>query len=140
MDKNSVRELSSIAHNWLAASGIKVNNTYAKDAITTHPDYPALTALTDFLESGGMAYDAVQADASYIHEFNYPLLAHIKQPGNEYLHLINDATVWDKEKSITENWSGIALYASKGAKWHNEENDAAVKAQQKNKYIAAVLY
>ena len=86
-----------------------------------------------------MAYDAVQADASYIHEFNYPLLAHIKQPGNEYLHLINDASAWDKEKTITENWSDIALYANKGAAWHNEENDVAQKAEQKNKYIAAAF-
>ena len=138
-DKNFSRELSSIAEEWLQASGVKVNSTYVKDAITTHPDYPALTALTDFLESGGMAYDAVQADASYIHEFNYPLLAHIKQPGNEYLHLIIDATVWDKEKSITKNWSGIALYATKDATWHNEENDAAQKTEQKNKYIAAAF-
>jgi uncharacterized membrane protein len=133
------KELSTIAQDWLTATGIKTNAAYTKEAITTHPDYPAMTAVTDFLESGGMEYDAVQADASYIHEFNYPLLAHIKQPGNEYLHLVKDASVWDKEKSITENWSGIALYAAKGATWHSEENDAAEKLAQKNKYIAAAF-
>ncbi len=95
-NKNIPKELFATTHIWLSSAGIKVNSNYAKDAITTHPDYPALTALTDFLESGGMAYDAVQADASYIHEFNYPLLAHIKQPGNEYLHVINNASEWDK--------------------------------------------
>ncbi len=109
------RELYTIAQEWLTVSGMKTNTTYTKEAITSHPDYPAMTAVTDFLESGGMGYDAVQADASYIHEFNYPLLAHIKQPGNEYLYLVKDASVWDKEKSITENWSGIALYGVKGA-------------------------
>jgi uncharacterized membrane protein len=134
-----VSELSVTSLNWLASIGIKVNENYAKEAINTHPDYPAMTAVTDFLESGGMEYDAVQADASYIHEFNYPLLAHIKQPGNEYLYLINDASVWDKDKSITENWSGIALYGAKGATWHNEENDAAEKLVQKNKYIATAF-
>jgi uncharacterized membrane protein len=133
------KELSTIAQEWLTATGIKTNAAYTKEAITTHPDYPAMTAVTDFLESGGMEYDAVQADASYIHEFNYPLLAHIKQPGNEYLHLVNNASVWDKEKGITENWSGIALYAAKGATWHSEENDAAEKLAQKNKYIAAAF-
>jgi uncharacterized membrane protein len=137
--ENTSKELSAIALQWLTATGIKTNAAYTKEAITTHPDYPAMTAVTDFLESGGMEYDAVQADASYIHEFNYPLLAHIKQPGNEYLHLVNDASVWDKEKSITENWSGIALYGVKGATWHNEENEAAEKATQKNKYIAAAF-
>jgi thiol-disulfide isomerase/thioredoxin len=132
-------ELPTIAYNWLSQNGIIVNANYCKEAISTHPDYPALTSLTDFLESGGMEYDAVQADASYIHEFKYPLLAHIKQPGNEYLHLVNDVSVWDKEKSITENWSGIALYATKNTTWHNEENDAAEKLAQKNKYIAAAF-
>jgi uncharacterized membrane protein len=136
---NTSKELSTIAQQWLTATGIKTNAAYTKEAITTHPDYPAMTAITDFLESGGMEYDAVQADASYINEFNYPLLAHIKQPGNEYLHLVNDVSMWDKEKAITENWSGIALYATKNATWHNEENDAAEKLAQKNKYIATAF-
>ncbi len=139
MVENTTKELSAIAQDWLTAAGIKVNASYCKEAITTHPDYPAMTAITDFLEAGGMAYDAVQADASYIHEFNYPLLAHIKQPGNEYLYLVNDASVWDKEKTITEHWSGIALYGAKGCSWKNEENDAAEKLAQKNKYIATAF-
>jgi uncharacterized membrane protein len=139
VDTKATKELSVIAQDWLNATGIKTNAAYTKEAITTHPDYPAMTAITDFLEAGGMEYDAVQADASYIHEFNYPLLAHIKEPGNEYFHLINDATVWDKEKTITEKWSGIALYGVKGATWQNEENDTAEKLAQKNKYIAAAF-
>lgn len=61
-----------------------------------------MTAITYFLESGCMEYDAVQADGSYINKFNYTLLAHVKEPGNEYFHLVNDAATWDKEKSITE--------------------------------------
>jgi uncharacterized membrane protein/thiol-disulfide isomerase/thioredoxin len=133
------KDLSIIAQEWLTATGIQTNAAYTKEAITTHPDYPAMTAITDFLESGGMEYDAVQADASYIHEFNYPLLAHIKQPGNEYLHIIKNTTEWDKQKDITINWSGIALYAAKGATWHNAENDAATKLATKNKYIAAAF-
>jgi uncharacterized membrane protein len=139
MNIKTSTELSHIAYNWLNATGIKTNAAYTKEAITTHPDYPAMTALTDFLETGGMEYYAVQADASYIHEFNYPLLAHIKQPGNEYLHLVGDASAWDKEKNITENWSGIALYAAKDATWHHEENDAAEKLTRKNKYIATAF-
>lgn len=139
-DKNIYpKELSVITQNWFKANSIKVNATYLKDEISTHPDYPALTSLTDFLESGGMAYDAVQADASYINEFNYPLLAHIKHPGNEYLYLVNDASMWDIENAITQNWSGIALYATKGATWQNEENDAVEKSAQRNRCIAAAF-
>lgn len=138
-DKIFAKELSVITQNWLQANNIKVNAAFLKDEITTHPDYPALTSLTDFLESGGMNYDAVRADLSFVDEFQYPLLAHIKKPGNEYLHLINDASMWDKEKTITRNWSGIALYATKSSTWHNDENDAAEKSAQKNRYIATAF-
>lgn len=139
LKQETQNELSAIAYEWLTNRGNKINKDYCRQEITTHPDYPALTSLTDFLESGGMAYDAVQADPSYIHQFNYPLLAHIKKPANEYLHLINDPSMWDREKAITQSWSGIALYATKGATWHNKENDAVEKAMQKNKYIAAAF-
>jgi uncharacterized membrane protein len=132
-------DLSSLAYKWLSLTGSKVSSTYCKDEITAHPDYPALTALTDFLESGGMEYDAVQADASYIHEFQYPLLAHIKEPGNEYLHLVSDVSAWEKQKEITKNWSGIALYTPKDSKWENAENEQFQKLQQRNKAIAIIF-
>jgi uncharacterized membrane protein len=132
-------ELWQTTYHWLQQTGNKPNRNYCRQEITTHPDYPAMTAVTDFLERGGMRYDAVQADASYIYEFNYPLLAHIKQPGNEYLHLITNVGEWDRGKIITQNWSGIVLYASKDATWHFEENDDAEKATLQTKYIAAAF-
>lgn len=107
-NNNHPTDLSSITAAWFKACNIKVSNRYLSDSLTSHPDYPALTSLTDFLETGGMEYDAVQADASYIHEFNYPLLAHIKQPGNEYLYTINDVTEWDKQKTLHN--IGAVLY------------------------------
>lgn len=86
-----------------------------------------------------MAYRAVQTDASCIHEFNYPLLAHIRQPGQEYMYLINNATVWDKQKEITEHWTGIAVYPEKNAHWQNEQNNIYQRNEVKNKIIATVL-
>lgn len=135
----SEKELSAQAYQLLSLTGNPVSPAFCREEITTHPDYPALTALTDFLESGGMEYDAVQADASYIHEFNYPLLAHIKRPGNEYLHLVQHPGVWDQEKETTKDWSGIAVYPVKGATWHNEENDRLQQQQQRGRRIAAAF-
>ncbi|XZF12762.1 vitamin K epoxide reductase family protein [Chitinophagaceae bacterium MMS25-I14] len=139
MSHPSDNELSSLANNWLSLTGNRVSSAYCKDEITTHPDYPALTALTDFLESGGMEYEAVQADASYIREFQYPLLAHIKRPGNEYLHLVTDVTAWEKDKETTKDWSGIALYAAKNAVWHNVENDQRLATAKRDKGVAAAF-
>jgi hypothetical protein len=72
-------ELSANVHQWLSLAGNNIDANYCKQEITTHADYPALTSVVDFLDAGNMSYEAVEADASYIHEFNYPALAHIKQ-------------------------------------------------------------
>lgn len=117
-------ELWETSHEWLSLTGNSVNKKFCREEIGTHPDYPALTSLTDFLDSGGMEYNAVQADASYIHEFNYPLLAHIKEPGQEYVHIIGDAASWETQKDITRHWSGICIFPEKGTRWVNTENDA----------------
>jgi protein-disulfide isomerase len=136
---NTVTELWQTTYNWLLLSGIQLNEKYCREEITTHPDYPALTAVSDFLEAGSMAYNAVQADASYINEFNYPVLAHISKPGQEYLYLISNARKWDIEKEITRHWSGIVFYPEKDATWFNGNNSIAQKVTRKNKQYVAVL-
>ena len=88
---NANIELSETIYEWLTLAGIKLQLSFCEQEITSHTDYPAITAVIDFLESGNMSYQAVHADASYINEFNYPLVAHIKHPGNEYLHIIPTA-------------------------------------------------
>ncbi|MEP7237504.1 MAG: vitamin K epoxide reductase family protein [Ferruginibacter sp.] len=132
-------ELWQLTQTWLLLLGNKPNTKFCREEITTHPDYPAMTAVTDFLDAGNMHYNAVQADASYIHEFNYPLLAHISQPGQQYLHIIPNATEWDKQKEITQHWSGIALFPEKNTAWQNEQNSLYEKEFFKNKVFAAVL-
>ncbi len=86
--QNQQLELSENIFIWLKLFGQKVNKDFCTQEITAHPDYPAFTAVVDFLDAGNMGYEAVQADASYVNEFNYPALAHIKMPGNEYMHII----------------------------------------------------
>ena len=128
-------ELWLTAYTWLKACGSKPNSNFCKEEITTHPDYPSLLSLIDFLDSGGMDYKAVQADASYIHEFNYPLLAHIKQSGDERMYIINDAQEWDKQEHITQHWSGITVCPDKNAQWYNEQNIIYQRNENKNKFI-----
>ena len=136
---NSNKELWQTVYDWLLLSGNRINNNYCKEEITTHPDYPALTSVIDFLDSGGMEYKVIQANASYIHEFNYPLLAHIKQFGQEYMQLITDASVWDNEKEITQYWTGVAVYPEKYTHWQNEQNNVYQSNAVKNKIFAVVL-
>ena len=134
---NTQTELSTTVFDWLKATGNAINKDYCKQEITAHADYPALTAVVDFLDAGNMGYQAVQADASYIHEFNYPLLAHIKQPGNEYLHIIESTKSWDEQKETTQHWSGVTIYPEKNTSWKNEENTTAINTAKKQQTIFA---
>lgn len=136
---NTATELWQLTQNWLSLLGVKSNPKFCREEISTHPDYPAMTAVTDFLDAGNMHYNAVQADASYIHEFNYPLLAHIQQPGNQYLHIIPNATEWDRQNEITQHWSGIVLYPERNASWQNEQNSSYEREAFKNKVFTTVL-
>ncbi len=124
-------ELWKTTYVWLNSAGYKLNRSYCKEEITTHPDYPALISVIDLLDKIGMSYEALRSDPSYINEFNYPLLAHIKEPGNEHMHLILDPSGWDKMKEITRYWTGIVLYTKMNAVWQQEGNLAFKKAENK---------
>jgi protein-disulfide isomerase len=134
-NKSIQKELSAIVHDWLSLAGNTINKDYCQQEITSHTDYPALTAVVDFLDEGNMGYGAVQADASHIHEMNYPVLAHIKLPGNEYLHIIPNAQAWEADKELTQHWSGISIFPQKQASFVSKENTAAIKAQHSKQYL-----
>jgi len=138
---DTATELWQTTYNWLVLSGIQLNKKYCREEITSHPDYPALTSVSDFLDAGSMTYNAVQADASFINDFNYPVLAHIRKPGLEYLYLIENAKKWDVEKEVTSHWSGIVMYPEKHANWFNENNTIAQRATKKNQqYTVALIF
>jgi len=137
--KQPVTELWQTTQNWLLQLGNKPNTNFCREEISTHPEYPAITAVIDFLDSGNMRYQAVQADATYIHEFNYPLLAHIRQPGQEFMYIIPSAAEWDKQTEITQHWSGVAIFPEKNSQWQNGQNSICQKESFKNKTFAGLL-
>ena len=59
------RELWQTTYYWLQLSGNKPNMKFCREDITSHPDYPAMTAITDFLDAGNMEYQAVEARLYY---------------------------------------------------------------------------
>lgn len=135
MAQSKQNALWETTYNWFRLQNFAVNKSYCKAEISTHADYPALTSIIDFCNMGGAGnFNAVEANASHIHEMNYPVLAHIKQPGNEYMHIIPTAADWDAKKDITQHWSGVAIFPEKNAKWQHIDNDTANR--EKNTRIA----
>jgi uncharacterized membrane protein len=61
------------------------------------------------------------------------LLAHIKKPGHELLHIIKEPAEWDKQKDITSHWSGVCIYPGKDSRWANKENHVCQLKDKKNK-------
>jgi hypothetical protein len=124
MNANSTHhELWQTTYYWLQLNGIAINKKYYKELVSSHPDYPALTSVTDLLEDSSLEFTAVQADASYIREYNYPVLANIKLPGNEFLLIVESEKDWENKKEISQHWSGVVLFADKNSSWRNAENE-----------------
>lgn len=136
---NVQKEAWLTVYHWLKECGSSPDKDFCRREITIHPDYPSLLSIIDFLDSGAMAYQAVTADASYIHEFDYPLLAHIRQPGQEFIHMVVNTDAWNKEKEITQFWSGIVIYPAKNAAWRNNENDVYKWENKRNRVFTVLL-
>ena len=132
-------ELWKTTFNWLRKCGYKINSNFCKEEITTHPDYPALTSVIDFLNIGGLEYKAVQANKFYIQTFKYPLLAHLRKQGQEFMHVIDNVTCWDKDEEVTQYWTGIVLYPINNTKWENEKNNIYRSNSFKNKLLSLFL-
>lgn len=115
---------------WLKALGNSVNKEFCKTEIAGHPDYPSLIALSDFLDMGGMRYKAVEGDSSHFGNFEYPLLAHMKVPGNEHLVVINDPSEWSTRENELLQWDGIVIFPEGKSKWQHPRNDDANRSQQ----------
>lgn len=133
-------ELWQTTYNWLRLNGIAINKKFCKEQVSSHSDYPALTSVTDLLEEGSLDYTAAQADVSYIREFNYPVLAHIKQPGNEFLHIVESQKDWENKKETTQHWSVVVLFAEKNSSWRNAENELYRKNELSNKIYTIVVF
>jgi uncharacterized membrane protein len=132
-------QLWETCYHWLKELGIDVSKSYCRDEISTHPDYPALTSVADFLRNGDMQYYAVKADSSYIQEFNYPILAHVALPGQEYLRIVSSIEDWHKQKDLSKHWSGIVVVPSENPKWLNRDNSSYLRNELKIKLLVSFI-
>lgn len=137
--KERSSELWKVGYQWIKECGNSPNEDYFKEEITTHPDYPALTALIDVLEIGKMEFYAVEAEMESVADLNYPALIHIQEMDFNYMHIIKDRNSWEKEKEVVANWTGIVIFPEINTKWDNSENRAA-NVSAKNRLNTFVMF
>ncbi len=131
-------ELWQLTYKWLNECGNKISKRFIKEQLTTHPDYPAMISIVDFLEQGQFAYSAVKSDINHLNNFKYPLLAHFKETGREYFSIIKSPDEFLNNKN--NKWTGIVLFPSADSKWKNENNNQYIKSEFRNKVFQSFLF
>lgn len=129
MNKQHQLVYEDIVRRWLRSLGIKTHRQFIARELQTHPDYPTLASLTDLLDMGGMQYCATESERAHIMDFNYPLLAHVNQGGNDYLMQVDKPATFESDEKLRHNWTGIVVFADEKAQWKVPENTKLLQRQ-----------
>jgi len=137
--KDFQKELWKVGHTWLSLLGNKVNLNFCKAEITTHPNYPSIVSLVDFIESGNMNYSVAKCNLSQINNLSYPLLAHINRIDDNFLLIIKDVSCWTKIEDSLNDWSGVVICPGQIKVWNNKEHLKYQKNISEQKRLFSVL-
>ncbi|MGO4291568.1 vitamin K epoxide reductase family protein [Chitinophaga sp. RAB17] len=134
-----IAAFEQIAYNWLSKIGVKVNQRFITQEMQSHPDYPSLVSLIDFLDLGKMDYDVVQSDHTHISQFNYPCLAHVMEDsGSSHMIQVDTVNDWHHQEQLKKNWTGIVLLAGNRPSWSYDENTRLIRQRRSIKALSAM--
>lgn len=112
---------TSIVYRTLRYNRIKVTFSYVVEYLKSHPDYPSLKSICDFLNEIEVLNYAVRINASELYEINEPFIAYSKESGGKVLliYSINKELIYYADshfgKKIEDtqyflaNWSGVVI-------------------------------
>ena len=133
------KELSYVTWKWLKTLGLRMDKSFVEREITTHPDYPSILSVVDFLDSNNFHYKAVKAKEEHFKEMQYPLLAHmVEADGTPHFALVGHTDEWKKDSDIHSKWSGVVIFPEGKPNWDNKTD---IKKFGYNQYreVAALL-
>ncbi|RAJ08208.1 thioredoxin-like protein [Chitinophaga skermanii] len=136
--RQTIPVFEDTAYNWMRKMGIPVNKSFIAQELQTHPHYPSLISLVDFLDMGGMQYYALESERQYIPKFTYPLLAHVREEDSQrdYLVQVNNVADWDQNEMLKNSWTGVVLFPGEQANWEFEGNNRLV---QQDSFLRTLL-
>lgn len=138
-NKGLHKELWEETYDWLRLKNHKISKDYCRDEITTHPEYPSLLSVADFLELGSFEFKVAKADLSISNDVDYPVLLHINSNAGQYLKTVCTYSEWHNDPNLLNNWSGVIIFAYEGAKFKNKENDRYLREESSRKFSAVSL-
>lgn len=135
------KELSYVTWKWLKATGLTMDKNFVEQEITTHPDYPSILSVVDFLDSNNFYYQAVKAREEHFKEMQYPLLAHmVEADGTPHFTLVGQAEEWEKKSDIYSKWSGVVIFPDGKPNWDNKAHIKRFGFNQYRELIALLLF
>lgn len=120
------------ATRYLQNCRIKVSNTYVRERMQSHPNYPALVAFTDTLDDLAIPYSASVCDKEQYEELSYPLLAHIVDDGrNDFIPVYKPTDFTENQRGILDNWDGVSLYIAPASVITNADHNTLFVKEKK---------
>ncbi|MEN9449173.1 MAG: hypothetical protein RJA25_2463 [Bacteroidota bacterium] len=129
-------EFASSAIKYLKTNRIIFSESFIKTRILSHPDYPALTSLTDTLDEIGLPYSAIIVDKERYSELKYPLLAHFNNNGKEgFINVKSKEQFEQQDDNLIQIWDGVAIMVEVGALIKHEAHNTKLKNENKENRI-----
>lgn len=117
-----------------------MEKSFVEREITTHPDYPSILSVVDFLDSNNFYYQAVRAKEEHFKEMQYPLLAHmVEADGTPHFTLVGKTDEWKKKEDIHSKWSGVVIFPEGKPNWDNKADIKRFGFDQYRELIALLL-
>jgi len=113
---------------FLEACRINVHAEFIRKHLQSHPDYPALIALTDLLSDLGVPHSAIETNQAELCVLNFPLLIHTVRPQQADFEIVYARDMGQKNwAALLEYWDGIVLTIQPGSTIVNTEHNRALK-------------
>ena len=123
---------------WLRLLNVPVSNSYLRDKLLSHPDYPSLAAITGVLKDLNIESTAIEVKKDQFVKLPTPFLAHWNANGGEFIVVENARDPERRFHQFFKKWKGVVVLAEKPQDWSHEENRQWLK-REKNKTSAAAI-
>jgi len=117
-----------LAYRYLKLCKIKIHHGFLQQRMQSHPEYPALTALTDTLDELNLDYKALLVEKENVQQLAFPVIAHTYKDGGNFE--IVTSMLQMQNPFFQKNWDGIVLTVEHGSKINNRHHGLLIKEKK----------
>lgn len=125
------QQLNHLFYLWLRSMKTPASESFLKQRLPSHPDYPSLLSITYTLDDFGINNGAFSGEREKLNESPVPFLARTGIRGGEVELLTNIERHLRKSPEFKKNWDGIAMVAEKPGQVNKA--DKGIRRQEKSR-------